>query len=109
MKVIILAGGQGSRLQEETTVKPKPMIDIGGQPILWHIMKIFAQYGHKDFGIALGFKSEVIRSYFLNYYYQHSDLIINLKNGQIVPEGANQKIGTFIWQIQERIPKRGVV
>jgi glucose-1-phosphate cytidylyltransferase len=88
MKVIILAGGQGSRLQEETTVKPKPMVDIGGQPILWHIMKTYANYGHTDFGIALGFKSEVIRSYFLNYYYQHSDLIINLKNGQIVPDGG---------------------
>jgi glucose-1-phosphate cytidylyltransferase len=88
MKVAILAGGQGSRLQEETTVKPKPMVEIGGQPILWHIMKIYAKYGHNDFGLALGFRAEVIRTYFLNYYFQHTDLTITLKNGEIDPTGG---------------------
>ncbi len=83
MKVIILAGGLGTRLQEETTVKPKPMVEIGGHPILWHIMKIYSTYGHNEFGIAMGYKSEVIQSYFLNYYYHQHDLTIHLKNGQI--------------------------
>jgi glucose-1-phosphate cytidylyltransferase len=82
MKTIILAGGIGTRLQEETTVKPKPMVEIGGQPILWHIMKIYAMYGHKDFAIAMGYKSEVIRSYFLNYYYHHSNMTVNLGTGE---------------------------
>jgi len=83
MKVIILAGGLGTRLQEETTIKPKPMVEIGGQPMLWHIMKIYAHYGHKDFAVAMGYKAEIIRSYFLNYYYHHSDLTVHLKNGQV--------------------------
>lgn len=83
MKVIILAGGLGTRLQEETTVKPKPMVEIGGKPILWHIMKIFSHYGHEDFAIAMGYKAEVIQSYFLNYYYRQCDLTIHLKNGKV--------------------------
>ena len=83
MKVIILAGGLGTRLQEETTVKPKPMVEIGGQPILWHIMKLYASYGHQEFAIAMGYKAEVIRSYFLNYYYMHCDLTVHLGNGAV--------------------------
>lgn len=83
MKVVILAGGLGTRLQEETTVKPKPMVEIGGQPILWHIMKIYAAHGFKNFAIAMGYKAEAIRSYFLNYYYQHCNLTINLRNGAV--------------------------
>jgi len=72
LKTIILAGGLGTRLQEETLVRPKPMVEIGSQPILWHIMKIYASYGIKDFAVAMGYKADIIRSYFLNYYYHHS-------------------------------------
>lgn len=83
MKVVILAGGMGTRLQEETSLKPKPMVEIGGQPILWHIMKIYAAYGFKEFVLALGYKSEVIKNYFLNYHFLRNNISINLKNGQI--------------------------
>ncbi len=89
MKTIILAGGMGTRLQEETTVKPKPMVEIGGQPLLWHIMKIYAMYGHTDFAIAMGYKSEVIRSYFLNYYYHHCNMTVNLGSGDIEIEDGD--------------------
>jgi len=68
MKVIILAGGVGTRLAEETEITPKPMVEIGGHPILWHIMKQYAYYGFKEFYIALGYKGEVIKRYFLDYY-----------------------------------------
>ena len=83
MKTVILAGGLGTRLQEETTTKPKPMVEVGGQPILWHIMKSYASFGFKDFVIALGYKSEVIKEYFLNYYYLSSDFSINLADGKV--------------------------
>ncbi len=75
MKVAILAGGLGTRLSEETTVKPKPMVEIGGRPIIWHIMKIYASFGFHEFVIALGYKGELIKDFFLNYYYhsQQSD------------------------------------
>jgi len=81
MKTIILAGGFGTRLSEYTDIKPKPMVEIGGQPILWHIMNIYANYGHKDFAIALGYKGEVIKEYFLNYYALKSDFTVDLANG----------------------------
>ena len=68
MKVVILAGGLGTRLAEETGVKPKPMVEIGGRPILWHIMNMYAAHGYKEFIVALGYKGEVIKNYFLNYY-----------------------------------------
>lgn len=83
MKVIILAGGLGTRLQEETTVKPKPMVEIGGKPIIWHIMKTYSHFGHEDFAVAMGYKSEIIQSYFINYYQHHSNLTVHLRNGQI--------------------------
>ena len=83
MKVIILAGGFGTRLAEETTIKPKPMVEIGGKPILWHILKHYAHYGHHEFVIALGYKGDVIKDYFLNYYTLHSDLTVNLGNGDV--------------------------
>ena len=72
MKAVILAGGLGTRISEETHLKPKPMIEIGGKPILWHIMNIYAYYGFKDFIIALGYKGEIIKDYFLNYKLDHS-------------------------------------
>ena len=75
MKVVILAGGLGTRLAEETEVKPKPMIEIGGRPILWHIMKIYAQYGFKEFFIALGYKGELIKRFFYDYHSLSGNLI----------------------------------
>lgn len=83
MKAVILAGGLGTRLQEETTVKPKPMVEIGGQPILWHIMNIYASQGCREFIVALGYKGEVIKSYFLNHYYLRNSFSINLGNGHV--------------------------
>ncbi len=80
MKVIILCGGMGTRLREETEYKPKPMVEIGGKPILWHIMKIYSFYGYKDFILALGYKGNIIRDYFLNYFYYNNDVTINLGN-----------------------------
>jgi glucose-1-phosphate cytidylyltransferase len=86
LKVVILAGGRGSRLSEETDLKPKPMVEIGGKPILWHIMKHYAQYGSKEFFIALGYKGEVIKRYFLDYFPLAGSMTIDLSTGQIRPE-----------------------
>ena len=92
MKVIILAGGLGTRLAEETEVRPKPMVEIGGQPILWHIMKYYAQYGFKEFYIALGYKGEVIKRFFLDYYLLNGSLTVDLSNGNIqVQEKASNE------------------
>ena len=84
MKVIILCGGMGTRLREETEYKPKPMVEIGGKPILWHIMKHYAFYGHKEFILALGYKGDVIRNYFINYYKYNSDFTVDLGNNGAV-------------------------
>jgi glucose-1-phosphate cytidylyltransferase len=83
MKVVILAGGLGTRLAEETEVKPKPMVEIGGRPILWHIMKHYAHYDFKEFFIALGYKGEVIKRFFLDYYGLNGSMTINLTSGQV--------------------------
>ncbi|MHB8927978.1 MAG: glucose-1-phosphate cytidylyltransferase [Bacillota bacterium] len=83
MKVVILAGGLGTRLAEVTTVKPKPMVEIGGLPILWHIMKIYSHHGFRDFVIALGYKGEQIKNYFLNYHFLNSDFSIDLGSGKV--------------------------
>ena len=83
MKTILLAGGLGTRLSEETVVKPKPMVEIGGMPILWHIMKTYASHGFSDFVVALGYKGEVIKNFFLNYKLHKSDLIVSLKSGNV--------------------------
>lgn len=83
MKVGILAGGLGTRLSEETTVKPKPMVEIGGKPILWHIMNIYAAFGFKEFVIALGYKGEIIKDYFINYHYRAHDLTVKLNTGDV--------------------------
>ena len=83
MKVAILAGGAGSRLAEETQIKPKPMVEIGGQPILWHIMRHYASFGFKDFVIALGYKGEIIKKYMVDYCALNSDLKVNLRTGDI--------------------------
>lgn len=77
MKVVILAGGLGTRLSEETVVKPKPMVEIGGKPILWHIMKIYSHYGFNEFVICLGYKGYVIKEYFANYFRHESDITVD--------------------------------
>ena len=81
--VIILCGGKGTRLSEETVDKPKPMIEIGGKPILWHIMKIYSEHGINDFIICCGYKSYIIKEYFLNYRYHTSDITVNLTSNEI--------------------------
>ncbi len=83
MKAVILAGGFGSRLSEETTLKPKPMVEIGGRPILWHIMKIYSSYGINEFIILLGYKGYYIKEYFANYFLHQSDVKIDIKNNKI--------------------------
>jgi glucose-1-phosphate cytidylyltransferase len=80
MKVVILAGGLGTRLSEETVIKPKPMVEIGGKPILWHIMKIYSSYGYNDFVICLGYKGYVIKEYFANYFLHQSNVTFDVKN-----------------------------
>ena len=83
MKVVILAGGLGTRLMEETEARPKPMVEIGGKPVLWHIMKIYEKFGYNDFVICLGYKATYIKEYFFNYYLHNSDVTIELKNNNI--------------------------
>ncbi|MET3502346.1 MULTISPECIES: glucose-1-phosphate cytidylyltransferase [Mucilaginibacter] len=83
MKVVILAGGLGTRLSEETILKPKPMVEIGGMPILWHIMKIYSHYGFTDFVVCLGYKGYLIKEYFANYYLHKSNVTINLANNDV--------------------------
>lgn len=85
MKVILLAGGFGTRLAEYTDVIPKPMVPVGGKPILWHIMKTYAHFGHKDFYLALGYKADIVKDYFLNYRALNSDFSIDLSSGQVTP------------------------
>jgi glucose-1-phosphate cytidylyltransferase len=98
MKVVILAGGRGTRLAEETTTRPKPMVEIGGKPILWHIMKLYGCYGYKEFLIACGYKGEMIKEYFHNYFIHNSDYIIDLRDGtrQVVKSnGDDWKVGVI--------------
>jgi glucose-1-phosphate cytidylyltransferase len=90
MKVILLAGGFGTRLSEYTENIPKPMIPIGGRPILWHIMRTFAKYNHIDFYVALGYRSEVVKEYFLNYRSLNADFTIDLKTGVLTPHQVDE-------------------
>lgn len=117
MKVLILAGGLGSRLSEETTLKPKPMVEIGGKPILWHIMKIYSSYGFNDFIILCGYKGYVIKEYFANYYRHMSDMTIDMASNTIthhkshaepwkitlVDTGLNTMTGGRIKRVQEYV------
>jgi glucose-1-phosphate cytidylyltransferase len=96
MKVAILAGGLGTRLREETEYRPKPMVQIGGRPILWHIMKIYAHYGYNDFVICLGYKGELIRNYFLNYETQNRDFTVTLGSGEVAVLGNHTEDG---WRV----------
>ncbi len=83
MKVVIFAGGLGTRISEETEIRPKPMVEIGGRPILWHIMKIFSSYGFNEFIICLGYKGYLIKEYFMHYYLHNSDITIELKSNNV--------------------------
>jgi len=83
MKVVILAGGVGTRLSEETDIKPKPMIEIGGKPILWQIMKIYSHYGFNDFIVCLGYKGYIIKEYFANYFLHMSDVTFDMVNNKM--------------------------
>jgi len=91
MKVLILAGGVGSRLSEETNLKPKPMVEIGGYPILWHIMKSYSHYGFNDFIILTGYKSHVIKNYFVNYYQRYSDITIDMTTNKVTIHKTRQE------------------
>jgi len=90
MKVILLAGGFGTRLSEYTDVIPKPMVPIGGKPILWHIMQIYAAHGHTDFYVALGYKAEAVKEYFLNYSTLNSDFTVDLASGRVETHRADK-------------------
>ncbi|WP_392564226.1 glucose-1-phosphate cytidylyltransferase [Orbus wheelerorum] len=117
MKVVILAGGLGTRLGEETGIRPKPMVGIGGKPILWHIMKIYSHYGFNDFVVLCGYKSEVIKEYFVNYYMNNSDVTVDLSTNNVdvhqntsepwkvtmVYTGRNTLTGSRIKRIQKFI------
>ena len=83
MRVLILAGGMGTRLSEETDVRPKPMVEIGGRPILWHIMKLYSRHGHNDFVVLLGYKGYYIKEYFANYFLHQSDVAIDLATNKL--------------------------
>ncbi|MBX7148123.1 glucose-1-phosphate cytidylyltransferase [bacterium] len=121
MKTVILCGGLGTRLSEETQIKPKPMVEIGGRPILWHVMKIYERYGFKDFTLALGYKGEVIKDYFLHYHARQSDLTVNLKNGQVdyknptsedwqvsmIDTGANTMTGGRLLRLKNHLKAHG--
>jgi glucose-1-phosphate cytidylyltransferase len=90
MKTIILAGGLGSRLSEETVLKPKPMVEIGGKPMLWHIMNIYAAFGVDEFVVALGYRGEVVKEYFLNFFALNNNISLDLANGKTVVHEGNQ-------------------
>jgi glucose-1-phosphate cytidylyltransferase len=117
MKVVILAGGFGTRLSEETDIKPKPMVEIGGKPILWHIMKIYSSYGFNDFIVCLGYKGYVIKEYFSNYFLHQSDVTIDLQKNNmdihhskaepwkitLVDTGGNTMTGGRVKRVREYI------
>ena len=89
MKTVILCGGRGTRLREHTEFIPKPLVRVGGMPILWHIMKIYSHYGFNDFVLCLGYKGDMIKDFFLNYEQKSSDFTLNLKRKQITIHNSN--------------------
>lgn len=121
MKVVILCGGFGTRLSEETQIKPKPMVEIGNFPILWHIMKGYGQHGFNEFVLALGYKGEYIKDYFLNYHSRRSDILVNLGSGnaeyknsmtedwsvQMVETGSKSLTGGRLHRLEPILRKEG--
>jgi glucose-1-phosphate cytidylyltransferase len=121
MKVVILCGGLGTRLSEETQVRPKPMVEIGGRPILWHIMRIYERAGLRDFMLALGYKGEFIKDYFLNYHPRQSDITVRLKSGAVeysnptvedwsvslVDTGAGTQTGGRLLRLKSKLREHG--
>ncbi|MBV4359456.1 glucose-1-phosphate cytidylyltransferase [Pinibacter aurantiacus] len=117
MKVVIFAGGLGTRISEETDIRPKPMVEIGGKPILWHIMKIYSHYGFNDFIVCLGYKGYVIKEYFMHYFLHNSDITIDVANNKmevlgtqsenfkitLVETGLNTKTAGRLQQVQKYI------
>lgn len=98
MKAVILAGGLGTRLREETEFRPKPMVEIGGKPVLWHIMQVYASHGFKDFLIACGYKGELIKEYFRNVFIHNNDYVIDLKDGSlnvVNPSSIDWRVGVM--------------
>ena len=95
MKVVILAGGLGTRISEETDIRPKPMVEIGGKPILWHIMKIYAHFGFTEFVVCLGYRGHVIKEYFANFFLHHADVTFDLAKNQT----EIHKSGSENWKI----------
>jgi len=91
MKVVILAGGFGTRLSEETDIKPKPIVEIGEHPIIWHIMKLYSIYGYNDFIVCLGYKGYLIKEYFANFFLHMSDVTFNLKTGEMILQRSNSE------------------
>lgn len=121
MKTVILCGGLGTRLSEETQLRPKPMVEIGGRPILWHIMKTYERYGFRDFTLALGYRGEVVKDYFLNYHARQSDLTVQLKSGlvkysnptaedwcvSLIDTGANTMTGGRLLRLKPHLQSGG--
>ena len=107
MKLIILAGGYGTRLSEETSNKPKPMVEIGGKPILWHIMKHYYHFGIKDFIICLGYKGYIIKEYFSNYFLHQSDFTINFYNNETTL--LNKKTEDWINKTKNLLSSKSVI
>ena len=117
MKVVLFAGGLGTRISEETDIRPKPMVEIGGKPVLWHLMKIYSQYGYNDFIICLGYKGYVIKEYFMNYFMHNADITVDLGNNKVeihdtnaeafkvtlVETGLNTKTAGRLKQVQKYI------
>jgi len=117
MKTVILAGGFGTRLSEETGVRPKPLVEIGGKPILWHIMKMYSHYGHHEFIICLGYKGYMIKEFFANYFLHHSDVTFDVKNNKmtihqnnvepwkvtLIDTGENSMTGGRIKRVKEYV------
>src|SRR4051812_33832098 len=117
MKVVIFAGGLGTRISEETETRPKPMVEIGGKPMIWHIMKIYSHYGFNDFIICLGYKGYIIKEYFMHYFLRNSDITIELGNNKmeihdsssesfkvtLVDTGLNTKTAGRLKQVQKYI------
>ena len=91
MKVVLFAGGLGTRISEETDTRPKPMVEIGGKPIIWHIMKIYSHYGFNDFVVCLGYKGYVIKEYFMNYFLHNSDISVDLANNKTTIHGTSSE------------------